>query len=710
MSIFLSLEDMIVEAFSAMRPSERLTVTQAAERFHIIRQPGAHSGPWSVKKTPYMAEPQDTLTSLDFTAECFVGPARTGKSASGMNWIVHTVTSDPADMMIVHMTQHTGRDWSKSDLEKMLRHSPEVKKLVTPGRNNDNTFDKEFISGMRLTITWPTANNLSGKTLPRAILMDYDRMPDNIDNEGNAFDLTRKRTTTYKRFGMTLCESSPNPDKEISDPKWTPKTPHQAPPIAGIFEIYNRGDRRWWYWKCLQCGDTFCASFKDFRYPDSDDFMESAEQVYLPCPHCGFPIKPSMKEELNEKGRWVKDGQIWLPDGKIVDRTGMKAARSDIASFWLKGPAAAYQDWSSLVLEYLRAEQTYEDTQDETPLRKTITADQGEYYIAKARQSVRKPDELKERAEDWGSSQQEPLVHPEIRFLIATIDVQSTSFVVQVQGFTEHGDMIIIDGFKIRKSARLDADGDPLPVAPFVFKEDWHQIKEAVIDKTYPLGDGSGRHMAIKVVGCDTGGEKGGTFNAYEYWRKLKKDGDGLHRRFVLLKGEGSKTAPRALVRWPESKSQDKMAAARGDIPVLFLNSNPLKDIVSGMLDRRIVDEGEIEQGGMIRFASWFEDWFYSQMTNEVRTTKGWENTSKRRNEVFDLAYYAIGIALRPHDRTVPYVDIQVDRIDWETNTPAWALPWNENELVFYPEKQGNPNQTGKRSSSGFAELGAKLA
>ena len=46
-------------------------------------------------------------------------------------------------------------------------------------------------------------------------------------------------------------------------------------------------------------------------------------------------------------------------------REGVKPTRSNIASFWMKGPAAAFQEWQSLVLEYLRAKQTFDLTGDE---------------------------------------------------------------------------------------------------------------------------------------------------------------------------------------------------------------------------------------------------------------------------------------------------------------------------------------------------------
>ena len=464
---FDTLESMVAASFEAMRPTERLTVTEAARRYHIIRSPGAHSGPWSAEKTPYLIEPQDVLTSLEYTGMIFVGPARTGKSAMALNWAAHTSILDPADMMIVHMAQHTAREWSKADLAKMLRHSPEVRSRLRAGRADDNTYDKEFMSGMRLTVTWPTITNLSGKTVPRNWIMDYDRIADDIDGEGNAYDLTRKRAQTFKRFGMTVAESSPG--REIENPKWFARTPHEAPPTKGILDLYNRGDRRRWYWRCPQCHDAFEPSFPLLQYPDSEDIMESAEAVTLVCPHCGFWMKPDRKDELNNAGRWVRDGMVWLPSGEMAPRPGMKPARSDIASFWLKGPAAAFQEWPGLVLNHLRAEAAYEASGDEKPLQTTINVDQGEPYIAKSRVSERLPEDLKNKAEDWGSTEEEPTVPEGVRFLIATVDVQARAFVVQVQGFTASGDMVVIDGFKIRKAARLDfgrRSGEPRPRPP----------------------------------------------------------------------------------------------------------------------------------------------------------------------------------------------------------------------------------------------------
>lgn len=86
-------------------------------------------------------------------------------------------------------------------------------------------------------------------------LTDYDRFPEDIDGEGDGFSLASKRTTTFMSAGMTLAESSSG--REITDVKWRRSSPHEAPPTTGILSLYNRGDRRRWYWPCPHCGDWF---------------------------------------------------------------------------------------------------------------------------------------------------------------------------------------------------------------------------------------------------------------------------------------------------------------------------------------------------------------------------------------------------------------------------------------------------------------------
>jgi phage terminase large subunit GpA-like protein len=677
------LEDIIFAAAQMVRPAEKLTVSEWAAKYRYLNNPGSYVGYWNNDFAPYLVEPMDTCISLDHTGMIFVGPARSGKSDIFFNWLGHTALCDPADMTIYTMSNNWGRDWSQGDLEKAFRAKPAgasesiFEKLIMPGKQNRNIFDVRFMSGMRLRISWPAITEMSGKTFPRSWLNDYDHMEQDIAKMGPPYDLAKKRAATFRRFGMCVAESTPG--FPVIDPTWISSTLHEAPPVAsGILNLYNRGDRRRWYWRCphAQCRESFEPDFSLLVYDENaGTASEIGATVKMVCPCCGDDIFPDQRRELNLSGRWLRDGQKW-------DRYGVISGeyeKNEIASFWLKGPAAFMQDWSSMVTKYLQAMQEYERNGNTNSLKSTMELDQALPFVPPRNELARLPEELKSRREDWGSTEDNPTVPPWVRFLVATIDVQARSFVYQVQGFGPGNDLTLIDYHKIRISNRPgDRPGINAPLDPGSYPEDWDLLISEVIERSYPLADGSGRRMAIKISACDSAGAPGVTTNAYEFWRRLKKDPRGHHRRFHLLKGEPSKSAARIKVTYPDAGRKDRHSGARGDVPVQLMNGNALKDQLFGMLGRTTPG------GGMVRFPFWSPNWVYKQLTVEERTSKGWENPRQLRNEVWDCCYYALGISL--------HMDIRLEHLPWdnEGKLPGWARQWDDNDLIIAPEAK-NP-------------------
>lgn len=666
---FDTFADMVKSMAESIRPPERLTVAEAAEKYRYLKE-ATHRGLWDNDIAPYLVEIMNEMESLEFNAVVFAGPARCGKSDIFFNWLAYATICDPGDIMLVHMTQSTARDWSQGDLRKALRHSTAMGKKVLPGKQNMNTHDIQFTS-MRLLVKWPSITEMSGKTLRRTWAMDYDRMPSDIDGEGSGFDLTKKRTQTYGRHGMSVVESSPG--FEVTNHRWIPSTPHEAPPTEGILSLYNRGDRRRWYWFCASddCGQPFEGDFKHFNWPSAEqvpDMMERAEMVTLDCPHCGYshthdpgPGQPG-KVGLNRRGRWIKDGQTLHSDGSVSG----DPFRSDMASFWLKGVAAAFVSWKELALKFMKALAEYERTGDPGPLKATVNTDQGHPFLPPNLTGDRLPEDLMARAEDWERGE----IPMGVRYLTASIDVQKSRFVVQVHGHGINADAFVVDRFDIKSSKRTDDEGLKYWVQPHVHIEDWYLIIEQVLERTYALPDGSGRRMRIKAVVCDSGGREGVTANAYAFWRYLRDVHPGeYHRRFQLLKGGSSKNAARAMLTFPDSERKDRHAAARGEVPVLMINTDLIKDQVDGLLGR------QTEFAGMIHFPKFLPPTFYTELTVEVKTHKGWENPKKLRNEAWDLLVYdyALGLSHR---------HVGAEALEWE-NPPTWAEEWDENSLVF---------------------------
>lgn len=679
-----SLEDIFRAVGDSIRPAERLTVSQAAEKYRYLNNPPHYQGFWDNTMASYLVEPMDVLTSEEYQGMIFAGPARTGKSDMFFNWLTHTAICDPSDMLLIHMTQNTARDWSQGDLRKAFRHSKKLGEKVMPGRQNMNVHDVKFLSGMRLLVKWPTVTEVSGKTVRYGWAMDYDRMPADIDKEGALYPLLAKRGTTYGRHAMFAAESSPGFD--ITNPRWSPsaQNPHEAPPVeGGILSLYNQGDRRRRYWRCVQCREPFEPDFKHFDIPDSADKVEASHAATLACPSCGFPHEHDAgpgqpgKRELDFYGKWVPDRCRWDDNGEIVG----EKIKTKLASFWLKGPHAAFTTWQSIIEKYLTAMEEYDKTGATEALKVTMNTDWGLAFLPPTLEAGLLPEDLIKRAEKNATPKQ--TVPEGVRFLIGTVDVQKHRFEVAVWGFGPNAqgtyDVHLIDRFPIRKSKRIDIEtpGMFLQVEPGTYLEDWDLLIDAVIEKTYPLDDDSGRVMALKAVACDSAGTDGTTAKAYDFWRRLRDDEDVSarqhHLRFQLLKGIPTPGAPRVVIRYPDSERKDRHAGARGEIPILEINSNKMKDQASGILNR------SLSGGQMVHLPAWLPQYVYSELVAEVRTPKGWEKPQKARNETWDLLVYAISTAVISRHA-------HIETIDW-SDPPAWADYWDFNPMVFNPEE-----------------------
>jgi len=668
MDSFGSAWPIVRAAADAFRPPRRVSVSEGATRNLKIVQPGGYTGYWSASETPYMIEPMDLLASRVHEAVVFCGPARSGKTMGLLDaWFTYAVTCDMGDMLIVQMTQDKARDYSKTRIDRAIRHSPELSELMSSRGHDDNTHDKLFRHGMWLKIGWPSASQLASSDYRYVALTDYDRMPENVDGEGSAFQLGLKRTTTFLSRGMCMVESSPG--KEIKDADWERPAdrPHMAPPTTGILDLYNQGDRRRWYWQCPE------KSCRQWFQPVLENFNVESERVF--CPHCGCELHPRQKDGLNKAGRWVPEGCELSESGELIGTP----RKSRVASFWMEGPAVAYQGWTSLAEKLKRAEETFALTDSQDDLKSVINIDWGRPYANRVNTKQRSSIRLMDRAEQT----ERRTVPAGVRFLIATVDVQggeNRRFVVQVHGFGLNKEMWLVDRFNIAEDRDPNNDQPPRQINPVTHPEDWDLLTRDVLARSYRLADGSDRRMPILAVGVDTGGEGGKkgpklkskesvTSQAYAWHRRLVKL--GLADRVRLLKGGSTQTANRIRKTYPDNTGRkSRGSGARGDVPLYILGTDLLKDSVAAMMDRD--DPG----AGYMHIPNWLGRWWYEELTYEVRdpATGKWSKPGKKPNEAFDLVAYALAVL----------VAIGFEKINW-SKPPPWAEDWDKNPLIMEP-------------------------
>lgn len=660
-------------AWPALLPPNRMSVSQGAARNLVIKRPGGASGNWNPDETPYMVEPMDLLASRRHAAVCFVGPAQTGKTVGlGEGWLTHAVLNDPGDMAIFQMTQDKAREYSKQRIDRAIRNSPALKAMRSAAARDDNLHDKQFRNGMWVRIAWPTATNMSSTSYRYVFGTDYDRWPDDIDGEGDGFTLMGKRTTTFLSRGMVAVESSPG--RPVVDPNWKPSSPHEAPPVQGVLGIYNRSDRRRWYWKCPHCGEWMQAQpgLGLFRLPSDDELLEgvveldidgfSRQYARVPCEHCGAIIPYSQREGLNRTG-------IWLPDGLEIDshdRISGNARTSSIAGYWLGGVAAAYVSWETLIRKHLQALLEYALTGSELQLQTTSNTDQGLPYTSRLLVAAA----AKGSDERYSTTLQRYVVPEWTRFVAASVDVQggkNARFEVEVHAVGPFQEQALVDRFAITKSARPGIGDEFAPLDPAAYPEDWDLLTEKVVLATYrtPL---EGLEIRVAATIVDSGGEDGVTDKAYAWYRRLRQQ--RLHTEVYISKGASTK------VDWHVRESMVGGTQGEGDVPLYLLDTNKFKDMVSAGLQRSSPGPGYYHfppPRSPKNPDGWLAQSFFDELKAEIRNERGvWEQI-KKRNESFDLCAMI---------RALCMIKKADKRTFWQS-PPAWAMPLEQNSLVI---------------------------
>ncbi len=668
-----------------LRAPRRMRVADAVAQYMRVPMGAGNSVPWDPLVAPYVIEPMNCLASREYDEVIFVGPARTGKTIGLIDgWVIYNVICDPADMLIIQMTEEKAREHSKKRLARTFRVSPEVVSRLSPNKNDNNVYDRTFLAGNYLKIGWPSVNIMSSSDYKCVALTDYDRFPEDIDGEGDAFSLASKRTTTFMSSGMTLVESSPG--RDVKDVKWRRTSPHEAPPTTGILSLYNRGDRRRWYWPCPHCGEYFqpcgdvVAGFRDIADP-----VLASEAAYIQCPSCSGRILPEQKRELNGRGVWLRDGESINADGS---RYG-DPRRSRIASFWMEGPAAAYQTLSQLVYKLLTAEQEYETTGSEETLKTVINTDWGLPYLPRASMEQRKSELLEQRAEPVPSRS----VPDGVNFLVATVDVQAgrhRRFVVQVTGYGSRGERWIIDRYNITQSLRGDSDGESQRIDPASYPEDWDVLLTDVFHKSWPLASDPSQQMRLMAMAVDSGGEDGVTDNAYKFWRRCRRD--GLGKRIYLFKGDSIRRAKLITRTFPDNTGRTgRRAQAAGDVPLWLLQTDALKDRVNNALWR------DSPGPGYVHFPDWLGSWFYDELTYEERSSDGkWSKPGRGANEAFDLMVYAEALVILHGYEKIRWPDAPewASRETWLECVPDSTEPSPSPEPVPTPVKKQKRKKT----------------
>lgn len=629
---FMTPEEILADSLPLLEPPSRMSVTDCAERHIRVENNGVWQN-FDRDVTPYLVEPADTTRSRLYRTCAFVGPAQSGKTFMLITVAGYSIINEPGPVHIVHMSRQDAAAWVEENLNPTIRNSPALLDRLGKGADDD-TFSRKRFKGMRTTIGYPVASQLSGRKQLRVLMSDYDHFKQTLgrkDNpEGSPWGMALQRIKTYLSRGMVLLESTPA--YEVIDPSWQPPSdaPHMLPPVsAGIVMAYNDGTRGRWYWECRDCGQLYEPTFERLHFDRSADPVTAGEGAEMECPHCGTLIGHQHKFEMNRaalrgRGGWLHEGS----KGQLVPLGDSAIRGTDVASWSLEGTAATFSNWAQMVAKTRNAERKLEEMGDSLPLRECYFLDRGRPYCPPPRDedgdltvSALKSDRRavpKGTAPEW------------VRFITVSIDVQGTYFPVQVTGWGIDGRRTVIDRFDLI----TPPDGEERKLDPGKYAGDW-SVLIPLEARVWPV-EGQEGGLRAMTLAVDFQGARGVSDNAEKFWRSRKRV--GVTGRWFLTRGHGGfRQRDRVWYAAPERASGGKQK--RG-IKLLNMATDLLKDTVAAALVR---PEGEQSS---FPLPEWMDDDQVGEFVAEQRTETGWEKKpGKVRNESLDLSVQAQALA-----------------------------------------------------------------
>lgn len=313
----------IYRAIQVLRPPERLTVSQWAEKKRTLTG-GAMPGPWRNGVTPYLVEIMDAFSDDVIEEIIFVKPTQVGGTTAMENMIGAMVDQEPAPTMVVYPSDDLAETTAETRLVPMFKACQDIAEKFR------ETESKKLQLKFRDMFLYLTGANspadLSSKPIRNLFLDEVDKFPGASKREADPVSLARERTKTFFNRKIFMA-STP-----------TLKTGH-------IWRALERADvEKHYFVPCPHCGEYIELKFAQIKWPSKDDVpdnAERAEMAFYVCQACGGVITDQ------DKGKMLEAGQ-WRP---VRQRGG--TAKS--VAFWMNTLYSPFTRFSDIAREFMRS-------------------------------------------------------------------------------------------------------------------------------------------------------------------------------------------------------------------------------------------------------------------------------------------------------------------------------------------------------------------
>jgi phage terminase large subunit GpA-like protein len=411
--------DALAKVWAPHRP---LGAAKWADKYRRLSgKSAAEAGKWHNSRIPYL---KGIMDALDETHPAplvvFKKSSQVGGSECGLNWIGRTIHQNPASFLALFPTEKDARKWVRTRLDSMLSETPELRKIIPPGRRSDsgNTLqEKHYPGGVLFTGSANIASDVASVSVQNLLLDEVDRMPLMLEGEGDPVEIAKARNTTFPR----------NKVFEISSP-----TTEESSRIHADWLISTM-DR--FYVPCPECGHMQYLRFEQLKWPDGEP-----SKARYHCEDCAESFAEHHKTDMLAAGEWRAEH----PDRETL-----------IKGFHISGlysPIGLGRAWTNHAATYDRARGS--------PTRMQVFYNTRLGEVVKSERIKVEWEGVKERAEPYKLR----TIPRGVLVLTAGVDVQKDRVEAQIIGHGRYEHTTVIDhtviyGDPTRSDAT--ADGEP---------------------------------------------------------------------------------------------------------------------------------------------------------------------------------------------------------------------------------------------------------
>lgn len=330
--------DWIRESLKILKPPEKITVSQWADRNRIIPSGTSNQpGKWRTDKTPYLREIMDAFSDDEVEEIVFIKPTQVGGTECILNILGYIISEDSSPTLVVYPSELLAEDISKNRIQPMLK--------ATNVLNQKFLEDKSKLLALQFSNMYiplsgaNSAASLSSKPIRFVLLDEVDKYPPRSGGgkEADPISLARERTNSFSYNKKIFITSTP-----------TLKT-------GAIWKEWESCTRQlFFYVPCPACGKYQRFIFRQIKFPKEGSKLERSQSAYYECPYCQAAIHDADKLSMLRSGKWLNREEI---------DSGMQFGRKK-TGFSLNAIYSPWLSFSDIAFKWLDAQGDQEKMQN----------------------------------------------------------------------------------------------------------------------------------------------------------------------------------------------------------------------------------------------------------------------------------------------------------------------------------------------------------